>query len=365
MEKNNSNDEEKEEDIEKIIKILKEKNVQKNILDIISKILYDNSFLIHLIYTKQTELNPFLEDISFSILLMKDKIPYIKCLTNFTFPTLYDNRNLFNNIINNSYNVNVNKVLDISQKIIYNIPIFLKQIYEDISIRVLVYYGIYNLQNEYNINDFIENNSLKFFRVKIINNKSSKKNYLIITDIYILLFEPKEKEESKGILINKIDINYDLIKFDKTNYYKKYNQNSIILEFKSFEIEIILLNNISNESFIKIIETKKKFLSERFEVFVRYPAFTQNIQSFDINGKQERIKRINSDNMKNILSIINYKEKLYEYRKRNNKINKDSINNLIKELIIYYERIIEILSAKGKEFTSYLSKMKKLMIEEY
>ena len=365
MEKNNSNDEEKEKDIEKVIKRLKEKNLQKNILDIIPKILYDNSFLIHLIYSQQTELNPFLENISFSILLIKDKIPYIKCLTNFTFPTLYDNRNLLNNIVNNSYNINVTNFRNISQKIIDNIPIFLKQIYEDISIRVLVYYGIYNLQNEYNINDFIENNSLKFFRVKIIKNKSSNKNYLIITDLYILFFEPKEKEESKGILVNKIDINYDLIKFDKTQFHKKYNQRSIILELKSFEIEIILLNNISNGSFIKIIETKKKFLSERFEIFVRYPQIIQNIQSFDINGKHERIKRINSENMNNILSIINYKEKIYEYRKRNKKINKDSINILIKELIIYYERIIEILSAKGKDFASYLSKMKKLMVEEY
>ena len=365
MEKNNSNDEEKEKDIEKVIKRLKEKNLQKNILDIILKKLYDNSFLIHLIYTPQTELNPFLEDICFSILLIKGKIPYIKCLTNFTFPTLYDNRNLINNIISNSNNIEVNNFLNISQKIIDNIPIFLKQIYEDISIRVLVYYGKYNLQNEYNINDFVENNSLKFYRVKEIKNKSSKKQYLIITDIYILFFEPKEKEESKGVLINKLDINYDLIKFDKTQFYKKYNKNSIILEFKSFEIEIILLNDISNESFIKTIETKKKFLSERFEVFVRYPEIIQNLQSFDINGKQEKIKRINSENINNILLIINYKEKIYEYRKRNKKINKDSINKVIKELIIYYERIIEILSAKGKEFTLFLSKMKKLMIEEY
>lgn len=82
MEKNNT---EEEKDIKNTIKLLKEKFYQKKVLDVIAKELYDNSFLIHVTYKSKTDLNSFLEDISFSIMLIKGKIPYIKCITNFTF----------------------------------------------------------------------------------------------------------------------------------------------------------------------------------------------------------------------------------------------------------------------------------------
>ena len=183
MEKNNT---EEEKDIKNTIKLLKEKFYQKKVLDIIAKELYDNSFLIHVTFKSKTDLNSFLEDISFSIMLIKGKIPYIKCITNFTFPTLFDNRNLYYNIMNENKDLNddSSNILEISEKIIQNIPIFLKQCYEDISIRVLVYYGNYNINEEYNMNDFIENNSLLFYRFILINNndKTSKKKYFIISD---------------------------------------------------------------------------------------------------------------------------------------------------------------------------------------
>lgn len=366
MEKNNT---EEEKDIKNTIKLLKEKFYQKKVLDIIAKELYDNSFLIHITFKSKTDLNSFLEDISFSIMLIKGKIPYIKCITNFTFPTLFDNRNLYYNIMNENKDLNddSSNILEISEKIIQNIPIFLKQCYEDISIRVLVYYGIYNINEEYNMNDFIENNSLLFYRFILINNndKTSKKKYFIISDIYILIFEPKENEESKGYLKNKFDIKHDLIKFEQKELNKKYNKNSIYFQFKHQEIEIILLNDITNDSFIKMLETKKKFLSERFDTFIRYPNDINNIKYFNINGKLEKIKKINSENINNLISIIKYKEKIYECRKRKISQNKESINLVIKELITCYEKIIEILSAKGKDFTIYLTKLKTIMVEEY
>ena len=298
MEKNKK---EEEKEIKNTIKLLKEKFYQKKVLDIIAKELYDNSFLIHITFKSKTDLNSFLEDISFSIMLIKGKIPYIKCITNFTFPT------------------------------------------------------------------FIENNSLLFYLFIIINNndKTSKKKYFIISDIYILIFEPKENEESKGYLKNKFDIKHDLIKFEQKELNKKYNKNSIYFQFKHQEIEIILLNDITNDSFIKMLETKKKFLSERFDTFIRYPNDINNIKYFNINGKLEKIKKINSENINNLISIIKYKEKIYECRKRKISQNKESINLVIKELITCYEKIIEILSAKGKDFTIYLTKLKTIMVEEY
>ena len=59
---------------------------------------------------KQTNLNKRRFPINFEILLVQNynlKIPIILCKTNFTFPSLFDNRNLFN-CLSNHWNVKNN-----------------------------------------------------------------------------------------------------------------------------------------------------------------------------------------------------------------------------------------------------------------
>ena len=50
---------------------------------------------------------------------------------------------------------------------------------------------------------------------------------------------------------------------------------------------------------------------------------------------------------------------------KDNEESKDFINNLTKELIIYYEKIIELKSANNEDYSIYLNKMKKLIDDKY
>jgi hypothetical protein len=91
----------------------------------------------------------------------------------------------------------------------------------------------------------------------------------------------------------------------------------------------------------------------------------------DINGKKyKNINKIHKSDFKEINDLVKYKEKLYDlflslvYMKDNEE-SKDFINNLTKELIIYYEKIIELKSANNEDYSIYLNKMKKLIDDKY
>jgi len=89
---------------------------------------------IQVVYKKNTEQNIMSYDLTFSILIDKEypnTIPIVKTCTAFSFPTIYDNRNLLFSIINHNW-VNKNQLNLISvivepiYEIINQIPISCK-----------------------------------------------------------------------------------------------------------------------------------------------------------------------------------------------------------------------------------------------
>lgn len=86
-----------------------------------------------------------------------------------------------------------NTIIDIIDKL----PEFIAKTEENEQNKILVYYGDYTIDQIYNMNDFMLNAELVFTKVKQRFKKKETKNkfvlkdrYIVLTDIYFLLFDP-------------------------------------------------------------------------------------------------------------------------------------------------------------------------------
>ena len=376
--KNNIIENKKNFEKEKIILILdmiKEKYYEKNIIEIQYKILCNNNILIYLFYFPKTKINLFYEKITFLVVLDEQiKNPEVKCLTNFMFPTIYDNKNFFELLVNKNeyiFDEIYQQIIPIIQEVLIKIPILINYLFFNIQIRTLIEYGKYDEGKNYELNDFMQNDYLKYFNViQLINNNIKENRYLIITDTNLLILKPNEKIKNKGKLIHSYNLYYDLKSFDKKNFHKKINKDFIILEFNNENVEISFQNN-DNEIFIKLLKNKIQFLKERYDLIINNNTNKFICNYLDINGKKyKNINKIHKSDFKEINDLVKYKEKLYDLflslaYKKDDEDSKDFLNNLTKELIIYYEKIIELKSANNEDYSIYLNKMKKLIDDKY
>ena len=378
--KNNINIIENKKNFEKekiilILDMIKEKYYEKNIIEIQYKILCNNNILIYLFYFPKTKINLFYEKITFLVVLDEQiKNPEVKCLTNFMFPTIYDNKNFFDLFINKNeyiFDEIYQQIIPIIQEVLLKIPILINYLFFNIQIRTLIEYGKYDEGKNYELNDFMQNDYLKYFNViQLINNNIKENRYLIITDTNLLILKPNEKIKNKGKLIHSYNLYYDLKSFDKKNLHKKLNKEFIILEFNNENVEICFQNN-ENEIFIKLLKNKKQFLKERYDLIINNNTNKFICNYLDINGKKyKNINKIHKSDFKEINDLVKYKGKLYDLflslaYKKDDEDSKDFLNNLTKELIIYYEKIIELKSANNEDYSIYLNKMKKLIDDKY
>jgi len=359
-----------------VLNMIKEKFIIKNVIEIQYKILNNKNMLIYLFYFPKTNLNLFYEKITFLIILDENiKNPELKCLTNFMFPTIYDNKNFFELLVNKEeyiFDEIYQQILPIIQEILIKIPRLINYLFFNIQIRTLIEYGKYYEGKTYELNDFLQNDYLKFFNVIQNINKNIKENrYIIITDTNLLILKPDEKIKNKGKLIHSYNLFHDLKSFDKKIFHKKINKEFIILEFNNNENLEIFLQNNNNEMFIKCLKNKKQLLKERYDIILNNNTNKFICNYLDINGKKyKKINKIHKNEYKEINNLVKYKEQIYElflsleYMKDDEE-SKDFLNNLTKELIIYYEKIIELKSANNEDYSIYLNKMKKLIDDKY
>ena len=159
--------------------------------------LYDNS-----------EINPFDEEIELSIDFFEDEIPYVQIMSNFHNPTFYDIKNYFLCLSSNENYIFRKSRLDKCQlaleEIFSNIKYFLYHIKECELMKTFIYFGEYNYDHVYHINNFLRNNEkIDFFRInRIKNNKFyDKMLYIICTELYIIAFDPIEENKSLGRIL--------------------------------------------------------------------------------------------------------------------------------------------------------------------
>ena len=275
---------------------------------------YD-TLLIHCFYKKNNK-NEFI----FCIFLnSNDKnIPKIYCqfYDNDKTISIIDKRDLFFSIIENNYNIinnennNINIIDLLFDIIITKIPEFIKKVVFYEENKILMYFGKYYLNEIYNINDFISNKNLYFY--KVMEYKKDIKDYIplnikyiIISDFHVLffdLFDDKPKNICKLIFIGEIY---------KINSFERLEENNNIINNNDN------INIFSNKIYIDWILDDLKTTTKQFIFSVIY----------DNNNKENIPDFIDIVNKKQSFIGIKYKLITKDYNEYNNQY---ELNDLIK-----------------------------------
>ena len=332
-------------------------------LYISGKILYYLSTEGHIIYfiieiCKDTDINPFDENFIIDLQFIPKKKPLIKFRKDCFIPSLCDNRNFFDCFVKSDfvYDDNLDKVEKIMEEIIhFGIKNFLFCLKENIDYNTFIYYGDYELKEIYNINDFLQNLELiKFYRVNHVYNSEIEEKYFIITQLYFLIFTPKQDDKSFVELIFKEklrDININI----KIIHNNKLKRDTLLLIFEeintpidnTYEIEFFFIDRscpvntdeiykeeIGNNNEINIInnepQSEEKIFMEKYDKL-----------KTDINTKQKEI------NLSKYISVISTYKPLF--KSKNNEVKKLSEIEL-KNKIIDYEKLFQFCE---KNFNHY------------
>ena len=212
---------------------------------------------------KNTEYNPYKDlDIYFSITLndkFPESLPIVKCITNFSFPTLNDNSDLYKSICLFQISDKIKKEeehFSILEEVILGLTPFLEKIKKNEEENTFFYYGEYLLDEIYDINGFFSSQKNEFFRVNQIIKGNKLIKYIVLTDVYLLLFDPVPDVFNYAKLIFFADI------MDLNDIKEEKNEKLIYLEFNE------------NDKNIKLC----------FQFEKKYDEF--------INGKNERINEL-------------------------------------------------------------------------
>ena len=303
---------------------------------------YD-TLLIHCFYKKNNK-NEFI----FCILLnSNDKnTPKIYCqfYDNDKTISIIDKRDLFFSIIENNYNIinnennNINIIDLLFDIIITKIPEFIKKVVFYEENKILMYFGKYYLNEIYNINDFISNKNLYFY--KVMEYKKDIKDYIplnikyiIISDFHVLffdLFDDKPKNICKLIFIgeiykinsferleenNNIINNNDNINIFSNKIYIDWILDDLKTTTKQFIFSVIYDNNNKENipDFIDIVNKKQSFIGIKYKLITK--DYNEYNNQYELNEliklsktleKKEKILG-NNDMYKNEMNKINQK----------------------------------------------------------
>ena len=416
--KENQKNEEKKENQQKNIEKINEGNltifnyyisqlsnndkIEKPNYDLSFKILYKreqkifSNLLIKIIY----KINIFdIKKYSFEIIIdnaFPDTSPTIYCSYLNISPSLSDRRDLLYSILGKNiwtYNKSISNV-DIIKNIIDTlIPNFILKIIKNIQKNILLNYGKFYSNTLYDLNDFLYYFNNKRFLINLYNtieknsniSDSTKdqyslysKNYLIMTESYILLFKKDEshsketmhkKNYSKLLFYNEIiKCSCKIIKDGNEN-----NNSKVIIAWKFekengetiskyFIFSIIGDNDIEstaqNEKFCEDFRKFKYILKRSYRIIVSdifQPLDNSVITSEDMKKMAYR------QQLKEAIELSNYLESLNNKKIENNN-NITEIDEIKDELFLLYEKIIEFstLIKESNICSKYTNKLKYL-----
>lgn len=313
---------------------------------------------------QETDINPFNENLLLDLQFIPKKKPFLTFRKDCFIPSFCDNRNLIDCFIKKDfvYNNNLDEVEKLMEEII-NIGIknFLFCIKENFELSTFIYYGDYELNEFYNINDFIINEkTIKFYRINhIYENNDIEEKYIIITQLYFLILTPKKNDKSFGYLDFKEklhDMNFNFVKAFN-NKLKKYTLKLIFEQINKpinnlYEIEFFFIerscpiNNElyteeNNEEQINKINTEPP--NEEKIFLEKYSKFKE-----EINKKQKEI------NLSKYNSLIRICSPLFHVYNKNKKLNEFELKNKI----IDYEKLFQYCE-KNYERYNKLNKQEK------
>ena len=235
----------------------------------------DNGKTLYIIlkFKRKTEYNIYeLNDLYFSITLddkFPDVLPYVRALSSFSFPSLYDNSNLYHSILLfkesniNSKNKDPSLIID---DIISGIPLFLQNIKKNEENKIFYYYGEYFLDEIYDINDYLSDENLKLYRTSQIVKKNEFKRFIILNDVYFLLFDPLPDSNNYAKLVFMSDI---LLLNDA-----KKDENEKIVHFE--------WKNNKNEDIKMTFKFEEKFFNEFLST--KHSKINKLLSHYDMNS---------------------------------------------------------------------------------
>ncbi len=264
--------------------------------------------------------------------------PELYCITKFSYPHIYDGRNLIDAVLKSKWKNNIHN-LDI---VINRIPKFIIEFNNSLEEGYLLLVGKYMVGQLYSI-EKIKNLPIFLQNVKQnekINGKSTKKDKILtISDLSFCLYDIESKNDAR--LSFQSDLN-DLITIKRNT-----QQNSITLIWKDNN------NNKENEGITIEIFTKntgkiKSTLIEKMELFRK---------EYNVNQKiiKKRMGKLPCNNIDQIeKQILNYEKEF----QNNTDINMD----LVHKLMTLYQTAVEYYSAiNSPEYETYTEKIKYLM----
>ena len=272
------------------------------------------------------------------------KPPVVLCKSHFCFPSLFDNRNFSNALINKWSSFNH---IDLLITMIHNIPYLITKYENDIENGLFYYDGEYSYSFLYNVNDFVLNSNNYIYKVYINNltqNEEENMAYFIITDIHFIFLRPEtpQKNKAKILYLGRI-VDFDSFIQQQINSTEEEN-NDVLVQIKYKEnikakFSYYLNFNKNTFEFVNmILNQRKKKIEKIFKIY--YPF--NNFDSSDSND---------IDKLKQIINIReqSIKEKHNEFY-------------AVKDLMELYQKMIEIYSMNDDEtYKDYVSKFQHIV----
>ena len=344
----------------------------KNIIKLQGKLLHETeniNILFDVFLYKSTEINPFEADIEISIEFIENEAPYVQIMTNFLEPTLYDIKNYFlclskkkDYIFQSKY---MGKCQIVFLEIISNMQIFLYHLYNCELFKTFVYFGEYNMNHIYHINNFLQNNEIiDFFRINRIDNEKfyEKILYIIITELHLIVFEPNDKNKSLCKILfykklSEIFINCEEVKYST----KDKTTKKLKVSIKDIKNNILFIKkhdkNMINDK-IKILKKDNNSKSNQYipksnEIIIN----EKNYKIVDFNKKENQ-----EDNYDNKVKTLNSNQSIINYNQNNscNKFEFLFINEEEKDDLKF-----ENLKKEYENYKKFEQKKKVLVENEY
>ncbi len=285
-----------------------------------------NSIQINISLLKQTDLNKIRFPINFEIYLYPEyakKIPFIICKSNFVYPSIFDNRNLFNCLCKKWDIKKRDDIITNLISIIYNLPNFVETYYNCVTNHQLLYIpGEFSISNQYNVNDFLLNNDNSLFKIKTNYFPNEPFCYFIITDInYLLLFPSKLENMKQWASIFYIGLIFEIENFkilSKNKIENEQNENDNLIE-NEITFEIINKSYVKNKKFSYTITTNENNFSEINSIInEKNNKIETNISMIIPNYIKENEYKIEKEDMESMKELVNEIKSFYKLKKENN-----------------------------------------------
>ena len=338
---------------------------------------------------KKTDINPFEQDILFSIEFINGETPYVTILTDFSEPTMNDNRNYYRCLTKEHKYIFYFNEYSISRIIlklmISGIKNFLTFVKESIEIKHFIYFGEYEFKHVYQINDFLKNKN-NFYRIIEINDNKEKELFIIFTKLYFMIFEPLESDDNLIELVflkelNELDLIYNknednhslILNLSETDYKKNLefvlvDRKHILLKTRK-DFEFGKEKNDREYDYSNLIKEWFTFQNNNIILFKNFKSVIKDYRML-FNEYREHMNLLELITGKNLNfdecdKLIDFYEQILEYYDSQNNINKENNNNNKERQIKLVSNLMylcsELINFNKSQSNRYFVTMKKYM----